>query len=79
MRQDARLVRCWFVAVNGNQRLSKHGYNLIVHAAFSSTPDHDIWCAADVSGNEAEPAVIRTIAHGPNTIFLEAIPGPPHL
>jgi hypothetical protein len=82
MRQDGNLVRCRLLAVNGKQRLSKHGYNLIAHAAFSSTPDHDISCAADVfgkSGNEAEPAIIRTIGHVLNTIFSEAIPEPPLL
>jgi hypothetical protein len=82
MRQDGNLVRCRLLAVNGKQRLSKHGYNLIAHAAFSSTPDHDISSAADVfgkSGNEAEPAIIRTIGHVLNTIFSEAIPEPPLL
>jgi hypothetical protein len=68
--------------VNGKQRVSKHGYNLIVHAAFSRTPDHDISCAADAfrkSCSEAEPAIIRTIGHVLNTIFLKSIPEPPLL
>jgi hypothetical protein len=73
--QDAHLVRCRVVAVTGKQRLSKHGCDLIVHAAFSSTPDHDKSCAADATGNEAEPAVIRTIADVLNTIFLRSDPG----
>lgn len=73
--QDAHLVRCRVVAVTGKQRLSKHGCDLIVHAAFSSTPDRDISCAADATSNEAEPAVIRTIAHVLNTIFLKSDPG----
>ena len=73
--QDAHLVRCQVVAVTGKQRLSKHGCDLIVHAAFISTPDHDISCAADATGNEAEPAVNRTIAHVLNTTFLRSDPG----
>ena len=73
--QDAHLVRCRFVAVTGNERLSKHGCDLIVHAAFSSAPDHDKSCAADATSNEAEPAVIRTIADVLNTIFLRSDPG----
>jgi hypothetical protein len=82
MRQDGDLVRCRLLAVNGKQRLSKHGYNLIVHAACNSSPGHDISCAADAfrkSGNEAEPAIIRTAGHFLNTIFLEVIPEPPLL
>lgn len=69
------LVRCRVVAVTGKQRLSKHGCDLIVHAAFSSTSDHDISCAAHATVNEAEPAVNRTIAHVLNTTFLRSDPG----
>ena len=62
--------------MTGRERLSKHGCDLIVHAAFSSTPDHDtIQCAADATGNEAESAVIRIITHVPNTILPRSDPG----
>jgi hypothetical protein len=78
-RQDAHLVRCRVIAVTGKQRLSQHGRDLIVHAAFSSTPDYDISCAADATGDEAEPAFIRSIAHVLNTIFLRTTPKTPYL